>query len=161
MKGHVMAFHALPYFLLVLFNSLVVPCWVEAMQTARSPVRRSYVELKSLSTNLYILLFSKLVMPFVSLVLADLVASNMEVYFQNAEYDLEHVLADRSYNLVGEVGSFYITYTLTCAFSSPAISVLQLGRWFCAWWSSLPWRGRTDADVREAKEPYSFAYGYW
>ncbi|CAK0802335.1 unnamed protein product [Prorocentrum cordatum] len=109
MKRNVLAFHQLPYVVLVMFNSLVVPCWIEAMQRARSPFRRSFVDLKGISTNLQLLLFSKLVMPFVSLVLADLVVFQTRGPTEVPVdlHDVEGIIEEPAYNVVGEVGSFY------------------------------------------------------
>lgn len=161
-----------PTLLLLLYNSLILPFWIEAMSKQVRDYRKSDCEIHQLTLNFHTLLLSKFLTPLVSLVvvralLDDLTDSHAPTMpGQNlTNATLETVIARLPAILgwqddaLGTTGDFYVAYTLNCAFLSNLWAYLQLGRYtYRAIFLPLC---NTKSESEEVEEPLVYAWGYW
>eukprot|EP00927_Polykrikos_kofoidii_P059294 TRINITY_DN54485_c0_g1_i1.p1 TRINITY_DN54485_c0_g1~~TRINITY_DN54485_c0_g1_i1.p1 ORF type:complete len:1125 (-),score=167.78 TRINITY_DN54485_c0_g1_i1:62-3436(-) len=153
---------------LLMFNSLVLPWWIETISYQMRLRQQSMIEIAQLSVNLGVLVLSKLVVPVGSLVLIKLVleyisisnAQDVELEGLFSVFNLLPGILGPKMDGLGDSGMFYLKYTLNCAFLSNAIMASQFGRHFCRCFL-LCFCTVTDRDRAYSRACSLFPMGYW
>mmetsp|Transcript_12951 Transcript_12951/g.29343 ORF Transcript_12951/g.29343 Transcript_12951/m.29343 type:complete len:1324 (-) Transcript_12951:90-4061(-) len=143
-----------PTVLLLSFNSLILPYWIDIICQRMACYTITSCELNQLALNLIVLVLSKFVVPFVSLAALSLVSQ--DGLFANTILDL----IDIPRSAMQDAGMFYLKYSLNCAFFTTGFGLLQIGRHLYRL-LVLAFSARTRTECEEAEACLAFPWGYW
>jgi len=147
-----------PTVLLLSFNSLVLPYWIDLICQRMICYTITRCELNQLALNLVVLVLSKFVVPFVSLAVLSLATQEDDTSL-NQESTLVR-LVDLPRSAMQDAGVFYLKYSLNCAFFTTSFGLLQIGRHIYRA-LLLSFSARTYTERKQADACLAFPWGYW